>query len=304
MPLSENLSARNDLGTIPVEDISFIYNSDFEDPAMEKVILAPMPQLGSKPYRKVKAPPNAPPQLLALYETPLLSKEQEQHLFRKMNYLKFCAAQLHLQNRKSKKTLAAMERILSAAEEVRNQIVEANLRLSLNFAKKNHESLGKDLFDAWHDITLQMMRAADKFDYGRGNKFSTYATWAFIKNTMREKEVRQTKTIHATSAQFDMEDTRTADLSLEEYRETNKILLEKLFDGANIEQREKEILDLRTGLTSGNEMTLKEVGEKIGITKERVRQLQARAMRKIRAYIEITSTTDRQLHNRLEDLAG
>ena len=76
--------------------LDFIPNVSFEDQAMAAVIEADMPDLEDyeESRRRMRAPKDAPPELASLYEVPLLSKEQEQHLFRKMNYLKFKARKL------------------------------------------------------------------------------------------------------------------------------------------------------------------------------------------------------------------
>ena len=99
----------------------------------------PEPADGKAP-RRTKAPKGLPPYLASLYEVPLLAREQEAHLFRKMNYLKFLANRLRdsidpAQARTS--DLDEVERLQDEALAVKNQIIRANLRLVVSIAKRH-----------------------------------------------------------------------------------------------------------------------------------------------------------------------
>src|SRR5262249_1354602 len=76
------------------QPLDYIYNPDFDDPTKEAAILGPMPDLEAYNAKKgeMRVPKDVPAELAACYQVPLLNKEQEQHLFRKMNYLKHKAA--------------------------------------------------------------------------------------------------------------------------------------------------------------------------------------------------------------------
>ena len=147
--------------------------------------------------RRTEAPAGLPPYLASLYdEAPLLSREQEAHLFRKMNYLKYRASRLRDRidpARARTADLDEIERLLAEALAIRNQIVRANLRLVVSIARRQ---LGPrdDLFERVSDGNFVLIRAVERFDYSRGNKFSTYATWA-IRNqfarAFRGKDRRQ-----------------------------------------------------------------------------------------------------------------
>src|SRR5262249_46992964 len=78
------------------QPIEYIYHVSFDDPAQEAIIMVEMPAVAAyeESRRQLRVPKDAPPELASLYETPLLNKEQEQHLFRKMNFLKHRAKQL------------------------------------------------------------------------------------------------------------------------------------------------------------------------------------------------------------------
>ena len=80
-----------------------------------------------------------------------------------------------------------MDRIDRLAEEslrTKNQIVQANLRLVVSIAKR-HVTASEDFFGLVSDGNMSLIRAVEKFDYSRGNKFSTYASWAIMKNFAR-----------------------------------------------------------------------------------------------------------------------
>src|SRR5205085_11209869 len=80
------------------QPLDYIYHESFDDPAVEEAYTAPMPAVEEyeAKRREMKAPRDVPPELASMYEVPLLNKDQEQHLFRKMNYLKHRASQLRL----------------------------------------------------------------------------------------------------------------------------------------------------------------------------------------------------------------
>ncbi|MCH5374196.1 MAG: sigma-70 family RNA polymerase sigma factor, partial [Planctomycetes bacterium] len=121
------------------------------------------------------------------YEVPLLSREQEYHLFRKFNYLKFRAFQLRkrLHPARANSTLMGqIEHLYAEAVRTKNQIVQANLRLVVSIAKR-HVSVSDDFFGLVSDGNMSLIRAVEKFDYSRGNKFSTYASWAIMRNYAR-----------------------------------------------------------------------------------------------------------------------
>ena len=77
-----------------------------------------------------------------------------------------------------------IENLYSAAVAIKNQIVQANLRLVVSIAKR-HVSATQDFFSLVSDGNMSLIRAVEKFDYARGNKFSTYASWAIMKNFAR-----------------------------------------------------------------------------------------------------------------------
>src|SRR5262249_42188469 len=158
-----------------------------DQPGAEAVILAPLPESPAGKPRKARAPEGLPPYLSSLYDVSLLSREQEAHLFRKMNYLKFRANQLREAIDPARAKAAHRDRIERLQEEAlaaKNQIIRANLRLVVSIAKK-YLAPSNNFFELISDGNMSLIRAVEKFDYARGNKFSTYASWAIMRNYIR-----------------------------------------------------------------------------------------------------------------------
>ncbi len=267
--------------------LDYIYNEDFEAFRREEEYLGPMPEL-DKPARKVRVPSGLPSYLAALYEVPLLNREQEYHLFRKMNYLKHKASRLRetLSSTPGSKT-AVMDQIDALYEDavrVKNKIVQSNLRLVVSIAKR-HVASSDDFFSLVSDGNMSLIRAVEKFDYSRGNKFSTYASWAIMKNFARTipNEFKHRDRFRTTTEELFLarQDERLDPYLEETVQRSRQRELSKILN--RLDEREQKIITARFGLGRGNEpLTLKQVGEEMGVTKERIRQLEARALSKLR----------------------
>jgi RNA polymerase sigma factor (sigma-70 family) len=282
------------------QPLDYIPSVEFDNPAMDAVILAPMPDAAAydAKRRAMHAPKDVPPELASCYEYPLLAKDQEQHQFRKMNYLKFKAAKLRDQIRKEGgdeaevdptrvriQTLKEIEDFQLEANAVKEMLINCNLRLVVNIAKK-HSAQAENFFELMSDGNMSLMRAVEKFDYYRGFKFSTYASWAIMKNFARsipEDKHRRERFVTGHEDLFDAApDNRTDEFELLATQERATHSVNRLLE--YLEPREREIIRMRAGMDeNGKNITLEEIGRKFGITKERVRQLNARAMSKLRA---------------------
>jgi RNA polymerase primary sigma factor len=282
------------------QPIDYIFSPAFDDPVQTGAILADMPEAEGfeDARRKLRIPKDAVPELVSNYEMPLLSKDQEQHLFRKMNYLKHRAKVL-LDEMKLpsglinvvKLRVEALDQIeahLKEANQIKELLIRCNMRLVTSIAKK-HSGQAENFFELLSDGNMSLMRAVEKFDYSRGNKFSTYASWAIMKNFARsipDEKNRRERFVTGNEEIFDAaEDRRTDENECLAAAAQASAKVNRLLD--HLEPREREIIRMRSGLDDGSEaMTLEKIGEKLGITKERVRQLNVRAMKKLRTLVE------------------
>jgi len=281
------------------QPLDYLHHASFDDPARETEILAPMPDAEAyeNQRRQMRIPKDVPPELSSLYEMPLLTKDQEQHLFRQMNFLKHKASKLRAAIEPAQarnQDLKQIEDLQAQAVAVKDHLISCNMRLVVSIAKR-HSGQTDNFFELLSDGNMSLIRAVEKFDFSRGNKFSTYASWAIMKNFARsipvEKHHRE-RYLTGHEEVFDMApDNRTGEheslASAEQASHRVNRLLEYL------DPRERQIIRMRAGLDNHSEgMTLEEIGVQLGITKERVRQLNVRIMNKLRT---IAKTHDPEL---------
>ncbi|MFQ5340261.1 MAG: RNA polymerase sigma factor RpoD/SigA [Anaerolineae bacterium] len=273
--------------------------------------------------------------------TPLLTREQEGELARQIEQGE--AARRRLESEELPTALrAALERTVMAGESARHRLVTANARLVISLAK-SYLGQGVPLLDLIQEGNIGLMRAAEKFDWRRGHKFSTYATWWIrqaltravadqgrtirlpihrqeqvrkLRKAMREltKQLGQNPTPEdlAKALGYSPEEVERLiqhaqrPMSLEkpvmeygdsqfgEFLESDDPLPVDLIEedalvhdiqamlGA-LPSREARIIELRYGLRDGHEYTLTEVGERFGLTRERIRQIENDALHRLRS---------------------
>lgn len=231
-------------------------------------------------------------------KVPLLSGKSEQHEFRRMNYFKYTANRLRSAinpQRPSKRNLSEIQRLLDEAAAARDRIVRANLRLVVANAGK-YCSAGYGFEDLFSDGVLSLMEAIEKFDYSRGFRFSTYATHCIRRSFYRriERQQKNRKRFQPTSPEilYSAPDREASD---DQQAMSDQLLFGQLAQTFQdcLSERERLIIEGRFGLGERTRpLTLVELSGELGICKERVRQVEHRAIEKLRtvAY-ELLGTT-------------
>ena len=280
------------LARLQSEPIEYIYSAEFDLPTADDLILSG----GDLPAdeRPTRAPSGAAEksdglldQLPGLYETPLLQREPERELFRRFNYLKFRAEQLRAPlahaERPRNRTLTEVEALLDRACRIRNHLVQANMRLVASIARK-HVRDESGFLEAVSDGSIAMMRAIEKFDYGRGFKFSTYASWAVMRTyarTVPEEACRRGRFQTGLDELLEAAPDFRADEAGRPSTETVRGALDTML--ATLTDREQTVVRRHFGLGSDDAGdTLAQISKGMGVSKERIRQIEARAIRKLR----------------------
>lgn len=223
----------------------------------------------------------------------LLTTAQEKHVFLRYNYARMRAQAVVKKFKTHPSKGCAREIVLwyGRVKDTREIITQANLALVLAMAKRTRMN-EVDFGELVSEGNMALLRAVEKFDIGRGFKFSTYACRAILKAfsriAMKTSRYRQ-----AFPTEFDpameksnYQETKRADIEQDAVEELQRIIGE---NRAQLSDVEKTVIQARFAINRGQDapaMTLEEVGRVIGVTKERVRQIQNKALEKLRTTIE------------------
>ena len=275
---------------VMAEVVEFIDNSQFSSPGAEATICGKPPEIPAE-ERPPRMPSGLPAYLGELYTVRLLTKDEEQYYFRKMNFRKFQFLQLREgvdPSKPSARLISRLERLLGEISEIKSLLIRSNLRLVVSIAKRYLKS-NTGFFELVSDGNISLIRAVEKFDYSRGNKFSTYASWAILKNFTRSVPAEHQRLTRFQTGQEDVfthsTEQRSAFYSDEHANRSQRAVIQELL--AELDGREQKVISCRFGLGDSIEPeTLEEVGTRLGVTKERVRQIEVRTLEKLRRIVE------------------
>lgn len=270
-------------------EIDFIPNESFQSPMAEIEIGREDELLSESMSPNAKELRNLPGHLARLCEAPLLTADEEMRLFRRMNYLKFKAAAIRdelSQDRPSRKKLSQAEDALAESAAIRDRILQSNTRLVMSVVKKfvtPQQSFDELLSDGIYSL----MQAAEKFDYDRGFRFSTYAYRAIARNTYRKINDRQKENarcaLNSEEAVLGAADESGSSSVYDEAWDRLRGLLGQMMD--RLDRRERFIIRSRYALGAHRKVrTFQCLADKLGVSKERVRQLEQRAVAKLQAF--------------------
>ncbi len=268
-------------------EIDFVPNTSFRerDRGLEQAVLKG--HRSTDVSRRNRMPSDLPPHLGRLCEMDLLSAEQERACFYRMNYLKYRANALRAQldpEQPDRSKIRQAEAFLAAARQTRDHIIRSNMRLVMSIVKKLVTS--RHSFDEMlSEGIFSLMQAVDKFDYDRGFRFSTYAYRAIARNSCRvitNQQKRQSRFFaDGNEGVSEVADTgETASLDERTWMRLRDHLSKML---RRLDRRERLIIRSRYALGRHDSVeTFQAIADTLGISKERVRQLEKRAVDKLR----------------------
>jgi RNA polymerase primary sigma factor len=228
-----------------------------------------------------------PSHLARLCEAQLLKPEQEVKLFRRMNYLLYVANKVLAKiDRASPSTdeLDCVEALVKASNWHRDLIVRSNMRLVISIVKK-YSNPNNPFDELLSDGIMATIKAVEKFNFERGFRFSTYATQVVQRNAYRNVMTKQKDRIKmGTSLQdidVDLDDRNSAGSMSPDRWNALRTKLSSLLN--HLDRREKFIVRARFSLGGHRSVqTLQRIADCLGVSKERIRQLEKRALDKLR----------------------
>jgi len=270
-------------------NVDYIDSEEFTVRNAEALICVPAPDVDNSSVGRI--PTGLPAYLTELYRVPLLTKAQEQYYFRRMNFRKFQFSALRAEldaDKPSARMVSKLEALLADIVEIKNLLIQSNLRLVVSIAKR-YLKANCAFFELVSDGNISLIRAVEKFDYARGNKFSTYASWAILKNFARSVPAEQQRMDRFRTGNdeiFAQSLEQRGSIFIDEHmNSTQRAVIREMMQ--ELDGREQKVIACRFGLSEGEEPeTLEQVGSRLGVTKERVRQIEVRTLEKLRRIAE------------------
>jgi RNA polymerase primary sigma factor len=225
--------------------------------------------------------------LPSLAQMRLLSSEEEVYLFTSMNFLRYRAEKTRQRMTNGSERTKLLESIASDIYEAlraRNRIVESNLRLVISLAKKLCNSTDQ-LAELVSEGIVPLIRSTELFDISLGNRFSTYATWA-VRNQMHRHLKRQLNVLEGRATGHDngleqLPDHQSRANLIEFERKQQAESLGRLLEV--LSGRERLVISARFGLDGQpTGQSLAEISTRLGLSKERVRQIALKALQKLK----------------------
>lgn len=282
------------LATYPVAQ--FIDHELYRSDGIENVVFGPVPGIDLLRTKKMSGKSEMAGFLNVICSHPILTREQEVFLFQRLNYCRYRANVVRCKLSSGDYTendcreFALLQWTIT---ETRNTLLSYNMRLVVNYLLKKGDQF--TIMPRLGDASLVAMNAIDKFDWSRGSKLSTYMSWAFIKSCHPWKEENPINVIKGPRT-VKHPFTMVEGLALDEFvhgreerdervdeKEAIHTCLKKLAKSGF--RRHAEILYMRYNLDGENTVTLAQIGSRIGVTRERVRQLCATGMKELRKLV-------------------